>query len=138
MEANTEQETNVEQGANTEQEMNTEQEAGGGQAQGGGNRVNGLAVAGLVFGIAAIPLICVNYIGILAGIIGFILSYESVTGKRRENVSKVSAVAIALNLLAVAAGFTMLVIARAALKQSLPGDTSMEVTSVIHFFNIYR
>ena len=71
-----------------------------------------LAVVALIIGIASFPLFFVDYIGLLVAVVGTILSLVSIpsTSEGRKEVSLVSNIALAVNLLSLMGGFTILII----------------------------
>lgn len=89
------------------------------------NRQIILAVLGLCLGLTAIPLLCVNYIGILVALAGLVCAIESSSKKDKEGYSSLSAAAFIVNLIVAVGGFTMLMITWVGLKQGLSETTSL-------------
>lgn len=80
-----------------------------------------LGIVALIVGIASYPLFFFNYVGLLVAVVGTILSLVSIpsTSEGRKEVSLVSNIALAVNLLSLMGGFTIMVIIWYAMKQDL-------------------
>ncbi len=80
-----------------------------------------LAVVALIIGIASYPLFFVKFTGLLVAVVGTILSLVSIpsTSEGRKEVSLISNIALAVNLLSLMGGFTILIIIWYAMKQDV-------------------
>lgn len=96
-----------------------------------------LGTVALIIGIISIPLFFVYYIGLVVAVVGTILSLVSIpsTSEGRKDVSWISTIALAVNLLSLMGGFTILIIIWFSMKQELD---RAEVESMINLYNIFR
>lgn len=96
-----------------------------------------LGTVALIIGIISIPLFFVYYIGLVVAVVGTILSLISIpsTSEGRKDVSWISTIALAVNLLSLMGGFTILIILWFSMKQELDRT---EVESMINLYNIFR
>jgi len=80
-----------------------------------------LAIVALIVGIASYPLFCFNYVGLIVAVVGTILSLVSIpnTLEGRKEVSLVSNIALAVNLVSLMGGFTIMLIIWYDMKQEL-------------------
>lgn len=80
-----------------------------------------LAIVALIVGIASYPLFCFNYVGLIVAVVGTILSLVSIpnTLEGRKDVSLVSNIALAVNLVSLMGGFTIMLIIWYDMKQEL-------------------
>lgn len=79
-------------------------------------KVNGLAIAGLILTIAAFPLLCVDFIGIFVGALGFILCLVSRRKETEKAFSSVAVAGIAIGAFVVSLGLCILVISYISLR----------------------
>lgn len=96
-----------------------------------------LAIVALIIGIISIPMFCVYYIGLLLAVLGTMLSLISIpsTSEGRKDVSWVSTIALAVNMLSLMGGFTILIIIWFSMKRELDGT---EAASMVNLYNMFR